>query len=54
MGFKKLLKELEYKKILDLLTDGKGKWKATRKTLHESIARGSLTKEARVWFYFVS
>ena len=29
--FKKLLKELEYQKIVDLLTSGKGKWKATRK-----------------------
>ena len=51
---KKLLKEPEYQKIVDLLTSGKGKWKATRKTPHESIARGSLTKEAKVWSYFVS
>ena len=29
--FKKLLKESEYQKIVDLLTNGKGKWKATRK-----------------------
>ena len=29
--FKKLLKEPEYQKIVDLLTGGKGKWKATRK-----------------------
>ena len=46
--------ELEYQKIVDLLTNGKGKWKATRKTPHESIARGSLIEEAKVWFYFVS
>ena len=52
--FKKLLKEPEYKKIVDLLNDGKGKWKSTRKTPHESIAKGSLTEEAKVWFYFVS
>ena len=52
--FKKLLKELEYQKIVDLLTDEKGKWKATRKTPHESIARGSLTEEAKVWSYFVN
>ena len=39
---------------MDLLTGGKGKWKATRKTPHESIDRGSLTEEAKVWFYFVS
>ena len=27
--FKKLHKELEYQKIVELLTDGKGKWKST-------------------------
>ena len=52
--FKKLLKELEYQKIVDLLTNGKGKWKAMRKTPNESIAKGSLTEEAKVWFYFLS
>ena len=52
--FKRLLKELEYQKIVDLLTAGKGKWKVTWKTLYESIARGDLTEEAKVWFYFIS
>ena len=52
--FKRLLKELEYQKIVDLLTTEKRKWKATKKTLYESIARGDLTKEAKVWFYFIS
>ena len=52
--FKKLLKEPEYQKIVDLLTYGKGKWKETRKTPYESISRGSLTEEAKVWFYFVN
>ena len=52
--FKKLLNELEYRKIVDLLTYGKGKWCATRKNPRESIARGSLTEEAKLWFYFVS
>ena len=52
--FKKSLKEQEYQKIVDLLTSGKGKWKATRKNPHESIARGSLIEEAKIWFYFVS
>ena len=52
--FKTLLKEPEYQKIVDLLIGGKGKWKATRKTPHESVARGSLTEESKVWFYFVS
>ena len=40
-------------KIVDLLTDGKGKWNATRKNPHESIARGTLTEQAKVWFYFL-
>ena len=52
--FKKLLKKPEYQKIIDLPTDGEGKYKATRKTPYESIVRGSLTEEAKVWFYFVS
>ena len=39
---------------MDLLTGGKGKWKAARKTSHESIARGFFTEEAKVWFYFIS
>ena len=52
--FKRLLKEPEYQKIVDLLTAGKGKWKATKKTPYESIDRGDLTEEAKVWFYFIS
>ena len=52
--FKRLLKEPEYQKIVDLLTAGKGKWKATKKTPYESIARGDLIEEAKVWFYFIS
>ena len=39
--------------MVDLLTDGKGKWNSIRKNPHESIARGSLTEEAKVWFYFI-
>ena len=35
------------------MTDGKGKWNATRKNPHESIAKGSLTKQAKVLFYFI-
>ena len=50
--FKKLVKEPKYQKIVDLLTNGKGKWKATRKTIHESIARGSLTRKLRYGFTF--
>ena len=52
--FKKQLKEQEHQKIVDLLTPGKGKWKGTKKTPFKSIARGDLTKEAKVWFYFIS
>ena len=52
--FKRLLKEPEYQKIVDLLIATKGKWKAIKKTLYESIARGALIEEAKVWFYFVS
>ena len=36
-----------------MLTAGKGKWKGTKKTLYESITRGDLTEEAKVWFYFI-
>ena len=51
--FKKLLKDPEYQKIVDLLTTGKGKWKGTKKTLYKSIAIGDLTEKAKVWFYFI-
>ena len=51
--FKKLVKAPEFQKIVDLLTDGKGKWNATRKKPHESIARGALTEPEKVWFYFL-
>ena len=32
--------------------NGKGEWKSTKKNPFELISRGSLTKEAKVWFYF--
>ena len=51
--FKKLVKEPDFHKFVDLLNDGKGKWNATRKNPHESISRGSLTEQAKVWFYFI-
>ena len=51
--FKRLVKEPYFQKIVDMLTDGKGKWNSTRKNPHESIVIGSLTEEAKVWFYFV-
>ena len=47
--FKKLVKEPNFQKIVDFLTDGKVKWKNP----HESIGRGLLTEQAKVWFYFI-
>ena len=52
--FKKQLKEPKHQKIVDLLTARKGKWKGTKKTPFTSIAKGDLTEEAKVWFYFIS
>ena len=52
--FKRLVEEPNFQKIVDLLTNGKGKWNSTRKNPHESIARGALTEKAKVWFYFLS
>ena len=51
--FKKLVKEPNFQKIVDLLTEGKGKWNTTRKNPHESIAGRALTEQAKVWFYFI-
>ena len=52
--FKKLKENPNFKKICELLTVGNGEWKGNTKTAYESIARGPLTKEAKVWFYFLS
>ena len=52
--FKKQLRELEHQKIVDLLIDRKGEWKGTKINPFRSIARGDLTEEAKVWFYFVN
>ena len=38
--FKRLVEEPNFQKIVDVLTDGKGKWNATRKNPHESIVGG--------------
>ena len=51
--FKELVKKPNFQKIVSLLTYGKGKWNVTRKNPHESIARGLLTDQAKVWFYFI-
>ena len=52
--FKKMVENPDHEKIIDLLTAGQGKWEATRKNPHYAINRGSLTEEAKVWFYFLS
>ena len=52
--FKKLVENPNHEKIIDLLTGGQGKWEATRKNPHYVINIGSLTEEAKVWFYFLS
>ena len=52
--YKKLIREPSHEKIVDFLTAGKGKWSSTKKNPHESINKGSLTGEAKVWFYFVA
>ena len=51
--YKKMVENPKYEKILNLLTAGKGKWEATKKNPHHAINRGALTKEAKVWFYFI-
>ena len=51
--FKRLVEAPNFQKIVDQLTDGKGKWNATKKNPHESIVRGALTEPAQVWFYFL-
>ena len=45
--------EPNFQEIIDLLIDGKGKWNTTKKNPKKSIARGALTKQAKVWFYFL-
>ena len=54
LKFKKLVKEPDFQKIVDLLTDGKGKWNSIRKNAHESIARGSLTEQEKVLFHLLN
>ena len=54
LKFKKSKKDLDYQKILQFFTVGKGELKGTKKNPFDSIAKGSLTEEAKVWFYFLS
>ena len=51
--FKKMVDNPNYDKIMNLLTDGQGKWERTKKNPHYAINRGSLTEEVKVWFYFI-
>ena len=51
--FRKLKENPDYQKILEVLTDGKREWKGSKKKPNVSIARGHLTEEAKVWFYFL-
>ena len=51
---KKLVEKLDHEKIVKLLTVGKGRWETTKKNPHKAISRGSLTEEAKVWFYFMA
>ena len=52
--FKKLVENPDHEKIIDFLTARQGKWEAIKKNPHCTINRGSLTEEAKVWFYFLS
>ena len=52
--FKKLKKHPDHQNIVELLTDRKEEWNATKKNPFDFISRGSLTKEAKVWFYFLN
>ena len=54
LKFNKLVENPDHEKIIDLLTGEQGKWEATRKNPHYAINKGSLTEEAKVWFYFLS
>ena len=51
--FKRLVEAPDYQKIIDILTYGKGKWNASGKNPHESIARRSLIEPSKVWFFFL-
>ena len=52
--FKKLHKDPGHQNIVKLLIVGKREWNTTKKNPFDSISRGSLTEEAKVWFYFLS
>ena len=51
--YQKLMENPNYKKIVNRLTGGEGKWEVTKKNPHNAIKRAALTEEAKVWFYFI-
>ena len=51
--FKKLLENPDFKKIAEKLTDGNAQWRQ-EKGGPKALNRGSLTEEAKVWFYFLA
>ena len=51
--FKKLLENPDLKKIAEKLTDGKAQLRQ-EKGGPKTLNRGSLTEEAKVWFYFIA
>ena len=51
--FKKLMNNPNREKIARKLTNGKGQWKKG-KGEQKTLSRGDLTKEAKVWFYFLA
>ena len=51
--FKKLLENPDLKKIAEKLTDGKAQLRQEKGGL-KTLNRGSLTEEAKVWFYFLA
>ena len=51
--FKKLLENPDLKKVAEKLTDGKAQLRQ-EKGGPKTLSRGSLTEEAKVWFYFIA
>ena len=51
--FKKLMNNPNCEKIAKRLTDEKGQWKKG-KGEQETLSRGDLTEEVKVWFYFLA
>ena len=52
--FKKQVEKPDHENIVNMLIVGKGSCETTKKNPHRDINRGSLTKEEKVWFYFIA